>query len=118
MDVTDFILAVAFGGTFLTMIFFVVFGQVTVRRLRKNPATRDALGLEFASGWDIVNVAQTLSMPESINRFLDESPLAFLNANHSALKDHVTTTDKVLGRLFFWSLVISAIFIFIMVLFL
>jgi len=46
--------------TFLTFIagfLFVLFGQITVRKLRKNPATKNELGVEFLSGWDIINVA-------------------------------------------------------------
>lgn len=39
------------------------FGQMTVRKLRKNPKTKDILGLEVISGWDIINVAQAFSLP-------------------------------------------------------
>ncbi|WP_236701395.1 hypothetical protein [Thalassomonas viridans] len=45
-------------------IFFVLFEQITVRKLRKNPKTKDVLGLEFMSGWDILNTAQALAMPK------------------------------------------------------
>ena len=55
-----------FGGVWLVHfvvsgILFVVFGEVTVRRLRKDPATRRYLGFEFCSGWDIVNAGVALS---------------------------------------------------------
>jgi len=50
---------------FLTAILYVIFGQVTVKKLRKNPKTKDALGLEYVSGWDIINVAQALAIPRS-----------------------------------------------------
>ena len=48
------------------MILFVIFGQVTVRKLRKNPETRDRLGVSLVSGWDIVNVAGALALPRVI----------------------------------------------------
>ncbi len=47
---------------FIGCILFVIFGLVTVRKLRKNPETKHALGIEFASGWDILNVAGALSL--------------------------------------------------------
>ena len=50
---------------FVTCILYVLFGQITVRKLRNNPKTKDALGLEYASGWDIINVAQALAFPRS-----------------------------------------------------
>jgi hypothetical protein len=86
---------------FITAIFFVVFGQVTVRKLRKNPETRDYLGLEFVSGWDITNVAQTLFMPKWMNDKLKESPLSFLHANYDLLYKHTTKFDRILARVFY-----------------
>jgi hypothetical protein len=45
-------------------ILFVFFGQKTVCILRKNPATRDFLGIEPIGGWDIFHVANTFcNMP-------------------------------------------------------
>jgi hypothetical protein len=52
-------------ATILTGIMFVLFGQITVRKLRKNPKTRNALGLEYVSGWDVINAAQALAFPRS-----------------------------------------------------
>ena len=61
MTTGDVIFAVIFVMGFVACILFVIFGQVTVRKLRKNPETKHELGLEFAGGWDILNVAQALS---------------------------------------------------------
>jgi len=61
---------------FLTAIFYVAFGQVTVKKLRKNPKTKDILGLEYVSGWNIINVAQALAIPRSWSRKLEKSPLS------------------------------------------
>ena len=65
----------------LSLILFVIFGQVTVRKLRKRPETRHELGVEFASGWDILNVAQALSLPAFLTRKFKKSRLAILVAN-------------------------------------
>jgi len=57
------ILDTLIASGFSSAILYVVFGQVTVRKLIKNPETKHELGVEFVSGWDIVNVAQALSIP-------------------------------------------------------
>lgn len=75
MDLVYFFEIIALLG--LVSILFaafllVIFGQVTVRRLRKKPATKDSLGMEIVSGSDIVGVAQTLSILRYWARKLDE----------------------------------------------
>ncbi len=89
---------------FIACILFVIFGQVTVRKLRKTPETKRELGLEFASGWDILNVAQALSIPESLEKKLKNR--AF-HADADLLYKHTTIFDWVLARMFFWSWVFS-----------
>lgn len=99
-------LLVIFAG-----IFFVVFGQVTVRKLRKNPAVKDELGVELASGWDIVNVAHALSMPLWLSDKLQKGPLSFLEANARAIKKHVNKFDVFLARSFCFLLYASQVII-------
>ncbi|MBL1259448.1 MAG: hypothetical protein COB33_002820 [Thiotrichaceae bacterium] len=65
MTLEESILSVILAVMFIACILFVILGQVTVRKLRKIPATKHELGIEFTSGWDILNVAQALSIPES-----------------------------------------------------
>ncbi len=95
---------------FITCILYVVFGQVTVRKLRKNPETKDHLGLEYVSGWDITNVAQTLLMPKWMNDKLKESPLSFLHANYDLLYKHTTKFDRILARVFYSLMLITAFY--------
>ncbi len=59
------LLAFVFILMLLACIPNVIFGQVMVRNLRKNKKTKDSLGLEYVSGWDIVNVVQALAFPRS-----------------------------------------------------
>ena len=84
---------------FAACILFVIFGQVTVRKLRKNPETKQALGIEFTSGWDILNVAQALSLPAVLEKRLKNR--AF-HANADLLYKHTTVFDRVLAHMFFW----------------
>ena len=85
---------------FVACILFVIFGQITVRKLRKNPETKQALGIEFTSGWDILNVAQALSLPAVLEKRLKNR--AF-HANADLLHKHTTVFDRVLAQMFFWS---------------
>jgi len=93
---------------FLSLLLYVIFGQVTVRKLRKNPETKHELGLEFASGWDILNVAQALATPRKIHKILENGQLAFLHANSELIAKHTNRFDKVLAIIFFWMFMGSA----------
>jgi len=99
MTLGEIIFAVIFAMGFITCILFVIFGQVTVRKLRKNPETRHELGIEFASGWDITNVAQALSLPEFLQKRVKNK---VLHANSDLLYKHTTVFDRVLARMFYW----------------
>jgi hypothetical protein len=79
-------------------ILLVVLGQKTVRKLRKNPATKNALGIQFIGGWDIGNVMMALALPEKITRLRKGSPLAALTADSELLKKHTTHSIRSLQR--------------------
>ena len=46
MSLFSQLLAFAVAIMMVALIFFVLFGQITVRRLRKNKATKESLGFE------------------------------------------------------------------------
>ncbi|MCF6251002.1 MAG: hypothetical protein L3J75_07000 [Methylococcaceae bacterium] len=94
---------------FFACILYVIFGQVTVRKLRKSPKTKNVLGLEFVSGWDIINVAQALAIPRSWSRKLEKSPLSSMYANSDLLFGNTTKLDRMLGAVFYWLLMISGL---------
>src|SRR5690606_1832669 len=99
-------------GCLITCILYVIFGQITVRKLRKNPAAKDKLGVELVSGWDILNVAGALSTPKWLREKYSKSSLAFLNADYAFLRQSTTRFDRVLARIFsviFYSTGISSI---------
>lgn len=93
---------------FLSLFLYVLFGQITVRKLRKNPKTKSELGLEFACGWDILNVAQALAMPKKIQKVLEKGQLAFLSANSEIISQHTNRFDKALAIIFYWMFMGSA----------
>ena len=95
--------AIPAAAGFVAWILFIIFGQVTVRKLRKNPETKQALGIEFASGWDIFNVASALSLPKAIAQRLrrnSESMGLGFEADPDILYKHTTMFDRVLARVF------------------
>jgi hypothetical protein len=81
------------------LILFVVFGQKTVRKLRKNPATKGSLGIVLISGWDILNVMSALALPQKVTRIIKRSPLAALAADSELLKKHTTRFDQILAKI-------------------
>ncbi len=94
---------------FISCILYVLFGQLTVRKLRKNQKTKDALGLKYASGWDIINVAQALALPKSWSRVLENSPLSFMHANSELIFKYTNRFDRVLGFVFYWLFISSTL---------
>lgn len=94
---------------FVVCILYVLFGQITVRKLRKNPETKSALGLEYVSGWDIINVAQAIAFPKAWSKKLESGKLSFLYANASLILSHTTKLDRFIGALFYWLLMISGL---------
>lgn len=98
------LVSMIFGG-----IFFVLFGQITVRKLRKNPETRHDLGSKLVSGWDILNVAQAMALPQSLNDKFEKSPLSFLHADSKLVRQHTTRFDRFLGITFFWLWVVAGV---------
>lgn len=104
-----FYLGVASFFVLLACVFYVIFGQVTVRKLRKNPETKSALGLEFVSGWDIVNVAMVMALPRKLLEKSSRSKLAALYGNTDLILKNTNKFDQILGAAFYWLLVGSAL---------
>ncbi|WDE08778.1 hypothetical protein SG34_033305 [Thalassomonas viridans] len=102
MSIFSKLLAFDFLFILLSCILYVLFGQITVRKLRKNPKTKNVLGMEYASGWDIINVASALAMPRRLSRKLEKGPLAYLYANSDLLFENTSKFDRILGAVFYW----------------
>ena len=82
---------------FIVGVLYVAFGQLTAKRLRKNPKTKDALGLKYVSGWDIINVAQALAFPIAWSKKLENRSLSFMHAKASLLLENTNRFDRLLG---------------------
>ena len=102
MSTFSFLLGCNAVVMFFSLFLYVLFGQITVRKLRKIPETKHELGMEFAGGWDILNVAQALATPSKIHKLLENGQLSFLYANSEAIAKHTNRFDKVLAIIFFW----------------
>jgi hypothetical protein len=107
MSLVAKLLAIPAALAFVACILYVLFGQITVRKLRKKPETRDQLGIEFASGWDILNVASAISRPKWLSDRYKKSSLSALIASSDVLYRNTTLFDRILARLFWYSYVIS-----------
>lgn len=107
MNISVALFGVSLGMLVLSLMLLVIFGQVTVRKLRRNPETRHELGLELMSGYDILNVAGALALPRWVNRKLRNSQISFLYANAEILDKHTNKFDRVLAIIFYVPWVIS-----------
>lgn len=94
----------------LAAILCVVFGQITVRKLRKNSPTKDMLGFEFVSGWDILNVAGALSTPKWLRDKFATSRLSNIAANYQVLYENTNRFDRILARVF-WFFYVTSVFL-------
>jgi len=82
---------------------------VTVRKLRKNPETKNELGIELASGWDIINVAQALALPDKVIQKINKNGWSSFCANTDLLYKHTNTLDRFIGRIFYWFFIITGL---------
>jgi len=104
---------VAISCAVITSIFFVAFGQLTVRKLRKNPELKDSLGINLYSGFDITSVASALSLPRSWNRRAKRRAILFLLADADILYTHTTRFDRCLGRAYYWMMMATTLCVFV-----
>ncbi len=112
MNIGEFVFSCGMVGIFITCILYVAFGQITVRKLRKDPKTKDVLGIGLISGWDIINVADALSLPKSWSKKLEGGSLSLFYANSKILYQNTTKFDRVLARMFFCMFYATALVLF------
>ena len=101
MDLELIIFIIIMCWAIFYWIVYIIFGQVLLRKLRKNPITKKSLGLEFVSGWDILNVAFSLSYPVWMREVAKKSPLSFLEADYDAIYPYTTKFDRVLAKIIY-----------------
>ncbi|MCP4276552.1 MAG: hypothetical protein GY779_09400 [Gammaproteobacteria bacterium] len=117
MTTIEFILfSVVLSSCFIAMILVIVFARVTVRKLRNNPETRDALGFEYMSGSNILNVAKALAMPGSRAKRINDNKMSFLYADEDLLEKHTTKLDRFLAKVLYYCIWFFAVGMICMVL--
>ena len=116
MSLFSYLLAIVFSVQLIALILFVVFGQTTVRKLRKNQATKDALGIELLSGWDILNVDSALALPKKVIRLLKNSPSSGMRADSGVLYKYTTRFDRILAKVIYSLLVSTVLAMIILIL--
>ena len=99
----------------IAAILYVLFGQITVRKLRKKPELKNELGFEFVSGWDILNVAGALSTPKWLREKFATSRLSGLAANYQLLYENTSKFDRVLARIFWFFYIVSVVLMLIFI---
>lgn len=114
-DIESLMFSIGLAGSFISMILYILFGQITVKKLRKNDTVKNALGFEYLSGWDIINTAQAFSIPRTLSRKLEKSKLSALYANSELLFQHTTKFDRLLGATFYWVLTFSGLTMILLV---
>ena len=108
--------AIAAFILFLGLILFVIFGQVTVRKLRKNPKTKDALGFEYMSGSSIANVAKALAISRKKAQEMKENKMSFLYADIELLYEHTNKVDRILAKTLYWLMGIGGVLLVLLML--
>ncbi|MCP4489664.1 MAG: hypothetical protein GY820_20470 [Gammaproteobacteria bacterium] len=109
MDPFSKFLGVAMLILLMILILYVIFGQVTVRKLRINPATKDVLGFQYVSGTDIANVIKILSISRAKAERLSEGKMSFLYANVGLIYKNTNQIDRIFAKLLYWLMVFWAL---------
>lgn len=113
MSYPQIYLGIIILASIVTGLLFVLFGQVTVRKLRKKAKDTNQLGIELVSGWDILNVAGALSTPKFLREKFLRSRLSALSANYQFLYNNTNKFDRVLARIFWIVYVVTGCLIII-----
>lgn len=116
MSLFSQLFAIAAFILFLGLILFVIFGQVTVRKLRKNPKTKDALGFEYMSGSNIANVAKALAISRKKAQEMKENKMSFLYADIELLYEHTNKVDRILAKTLYWLMGIGGVLLVLLML--
>lgn len=115
MKLSFLLYAILFFCMLITGILFILFGETTVRRLRKNPETKEALGFDFIGGRDIMNVAIALSMPKRLMNKAKKSKINFMFADIEVLNKYTSRYDIILAKIFYYLFIFDGLLIFTLI---
>lgn len=100
---------IALVSTMISGILFVVFGQVSVRKLRANPQTRKLLGFEFISGLDILGVSLLMSRPRIPDREYERVASKNPYSPSTELLHHMSRFDRLLAQVHYRTIIFTMV---------
>lgn len=109
MSVLSTLMGIAVFVAFIAAILYVMLGQITVKKLRKNPETKAMLGAELVSGWEVLNVARALVLPLAISQKMAKGSLAWMIADSNLIRKHTNQFDRALAIGFYVLLMTSGL---------
>ncbi len=93
----------------LTVIFFIIVNLKIVRKLKKNPTTKNELGLSLVWGWGALTVSQALFFSKKRMTEMRSRSHGYMFANYELVHQHTSKLDKILAGIFTFFYLLSAI---------
>ncbi len=81
-------------------ILFFIINLKIVRRLRKNPITKDELGFHLFWGWYALNISEALFFSKKWMTKRRSRPHGYMFANFNLVHQYTTPFEKVICKLF------------------
>ncbi|WP_281561172.1 hypothetical protein [Thalassomonas sp. RHCl1] len=69
--------------------------------------------MELVSGWDIINVAQSIALPSYLIRKFRKTQMSFFYSDADLIIQHTSKFDRILARVFYWTFAITGILILV-----
>jgi len=91
-------LVLIFSAVIGWILFFII-NIKTVRRLRKNPVTRDELGFHLFWGWYALNISLALFVSEKKMIKRKNHSDGYLFANQKLVQQYTTPFEKIICKL-------------------
>jgi len=91
-------LVLIFSATIGWILFFII-NIKTVRRLRKNPITRDELGFHLFWGWYAITISQALFFSKEWTTKRRNRPNGYMFANKDLVEQYTTPFEKITCKL-------------------
>ncbi len=96
----EFVVALTiFISMMVIVILFFIINIKTVRRLRKNPITRDELGFHLWWGWYALNVAEAVFFSKEWMAKRKKRSHGYMFANKDLVEQYTTPFEKIICKL-------------------
>ncbi len=100
MKMREIIVWAIFLSLILTPVLFFIINLKTVRRLRKNPITKDELGLSLVWGWHAITVSEALLFSKEYTTKRRKRSHGYMFANYDLVYQYTTPFEKAICKLF------------------